>query len=155
MMTTPRTPYEVLGEEGIRRVVDRFYDLMESEPKAVPVRAMHAKKLDPMREKLTVFFVGWMGGPQTYGERYGSVNVPTAHTPFDIGPVETELWVELMAQAVDEAKLPEPFGEQVMVRMRHMADMCRTLEADGTLRPQYALLRADWNNVKRAQRRKA
>ena len=40
------TPYDLLGgEDGIRRLVDRFYDLMDTAPEAATVRALHATSL--------------------------------------------------------------------------------------------------------------
>lgn len=141
MTQPPRSPYEAIGDEGVRRLVDRFYDLMDSRPDAAKIRAMHAKKLDPIREKLTVFLIGWMGGPGKYTERYGPTNVPSAHAPFDIGPEERDAWVACMQQAVDESDIPEAFRALVMQKMAGMAEMCRTVEDDGTLRPQFRDLR--------------
>lgn len=66
------TPYELLGgESGVRRLVDRFYDLMDSAPEAATIRALHARTLKASREKLFLFFSGWTGGPQLYVERFG------------------------------------------------------------------------------------
>ena len=142
MTDSPRSPYEILGDEGVRRLVDRFYDLMESRQDAAGIRAMHAKKLDPMRDRLTVFLTGWMGGPSRYTERFGPTNVPSAHAPFDIGEAERDAWVACMEQAVSESSLPPDWASQVMAKMRGMAEMCRTLDADGAVRPQFAALRS-------------
>lgn len=143
MTQSPRSPYEAIGDEGVRRLVDRFYDLMDSRAEAAIIRKMHAKKLDPIREKLTVFLTGWMGGPSKYGERYGSVNVPSAHAPFDIGPAERDAWLACMQQAVDESDIPESFRALVMEKMAGMAEMCRTVDEDGTVRPQFAGIRKE------------
>ena len=51
----PVLPFDRIGgREPIQRMVDRFYDLMESEPDFAELRAMHAPDLSPMRESLTV-----------------------------------------------------------------------------------------------------
>ena len=39
------------GEAGIRRLVDRFYDLMEERPDATGIRKMHPRNLEGSREK--------------------------------------------------------------------------------------------------------
>jgi hypothetical protein len=45
--------YELLGgEKGLRSLVDRFYDIMDSSPEAKQIRRFHAKSLKRSREKL-------------------------------------------------------------------------------------------------------
>jgi hemoglobin len=62
-----KTPYERLGGgEVIRAIANRFYDLMESDPAYADLRAMHADNLDPMRESLAGFLIGWSGGPRDW-----------------------------------------------------------------------------------------
>lgn len=141
MTQPPRTPYEALGDDGVRRLVDRFYDLMDTRPQAAGIRKMHAPSLAPIRDRLTVFLTGWMGGPSTYAERFGAVNVPSAHAPYDIGPEEREAWLACMKQAVEESALPPELAGLVMQKMAGMAEMCRTVEDDGTVRPQFRALR--------------
>jgi hemoglobin len=59
------TFYEMLGgTEKVRELVECFYDIMDSDPKAVGIRAMHPADLTGSREKLFMFLTGWSGGPQ-------------------------------------------------------------------------------------------
>ena len=51
------------GEPVLRRVVERCYDLIDTLTEASAVRALHAKELGPMRERLFEFLSGWLGGP--------------------------------------------------------------------------------------------
>ena len=67
MSDTPQTPYHILGEDGIRHLTNTFYDIMDSLPEASGLRAMHAKDLSPMKEKLAEYLTGWMGGPPQIG----------------------------------------------------------------------------------------
>ena len=47
------TPFERLGgERGVRALVDRFYDLMDLEPAAAGLRALHPATLADSRNKL-------------------------------------------------------------------------------------------------------
>jgi len=58
------TPFERIGgRPPIEDMVDRFYDLMDSEPSFAPLRAIHRGDLAPMREKLSDFLTAWMGAP--------------------------------------------------------------------------------------------
>ena len=61
-MNTQKSPYQILGEEGIRELTHAFYDVMNTLPEAKSLRAMHAKDLSPMKEKLAEYLTGWMGG---------------------------------------------------------------------------------------------
>src|SRR4051794_5108699 len=66
------TPYEQLGgDAGVRKLVDRFYDLIDTAPEAATIRALHARSLRPAREKLYLYLTTWTGGPPVYTERYG------------------------------------------------------------------------------------
>ena len=54
-MTETQPLYELLGgEEGVRTLVDRFYDLMDTSPEAKDVRALHAKSLKQADRKSVV-----------------------------------------------------------------------------------------------------
>ena len=65
-MTDARTPYHLLGGEGVlRRLVHRFYEIMDQDPRATVVRALHAPDLAEAEEKLFMFLSGWMCGETT------------------------------------------------------------------------------------------
>ena len=92
------TPYDLLGgDAGVHRLVDRFYEIMETEPEAAPIRAMHAADLGPMRDKLFQFMSGWLGGPRRY-----TGCIMSAHRPFAIGAAERDQWLMCMRRALAE-----------------------------------------------------
>jgi hemoglobin len=77
-----QTFYQAVGgEEGLRRLVTRFYQIMDSEPKAAGIRAMHQADLSEASEKLFLFLSGWMGGPPLYIEKYGHPMLRARHLP--------------------------------------------------------------------------
>ena len=120
------TPYDLLGgEEGVRRLVDRFYYLMDSEPEAVNVRALHAKSLRSSREKLFLFLTGWTGGPQLYMERFGHPRLRMRHFPFAIGTRERDEWLWCMDRALDEQEMPEELRGFLRQRFHALADHMR------------------------------
>ncbi len=64
---TEKTTYELIGgEEGVRALVDRFYDLMDLDQAYAGIRQMHPQDLTSSRDKLYLFLSGWMGGPDLY-----------------------------------------------------------------------------------------
>ena len=96
-------PYTVIGgEEGVRRLVERFYDLMDTLPEAEGIRAMHPKDLKGSRQKLFWFLSGWTGGPQLFVERYGHPRLRMRHAPYAIGESERDQWMLCMRQALGE-----------------------------------------------------
>jgi hemoglobin len=90
------------GEAGVRALVDRFYDLMDTLPEARDIRALHPPALDRSRDKLFWFLVGWLGGPPLYMERFGHPRLRARHLPFAIGARERDQWMMCMTRAIDE-----------------------------------------------------
>jgi hemoglobin len=88
------------GEEGIRRLVDAFYDEMDVAEFASTIRAMHPSDLTTSRDKLARFLCGWLNGPNRYQEKYGSISIPGAHVHLQIGPPERDAWLQCMERAI-------------------------------------------------------
>ena len=126
-MTSPTVShYELLGgEAGIRRIVDRFYDIMDTAPEAATVRALHARSLKASREKLFLFLTGWTGGPQLYVERFGHPRLRMRHFPFAIGARERDEWLWCMDQAIAEHEMPEALRAPLRERLHQLADHMR------------------------------
>lgn len=123
--------YEMLGgETGLRALVDKFYDLMDSSPEAAKIRAFHAKSLKQSREKLFMFLAGWSGGPQLYVERFGHPRLRMRHMPFSIGSIERDQWLWCMHKALDESGLDPRVVELLKRRFAEVADFMRN-QAEG------------------------
>jgi hemoglobin len=75
---------EAAGEAGIARVVDAFYDYMDTLDQARTIRAMHPADLALSRAKLKAFLCAWLGGPNQYREKFGPISIPGAHARFTI-----------------------------------------------------------------------
>lgn len=132
-MRNETTPFEMIGgEDGVRRLVDRFYDLMDSEPEAEGIRDLHPPSLDSSREKLRLFLVGWLGGPALYVERFGPPMLRARHLPFAIGEPERDAWLMCMERAVDEQEMPPELRDFLRDRFRAMADHMRNLSSEAS-----------------------
>lgn len=114
------------GDEGVVRLVERFYQYMDTLPEAATIRALHRGDLAPMVDKLSVFLIGWMGGPQNYRKRFGRVIIPAAHEPFPIGPDERDQWLVCMRRALEDVEAEDDLLASLMDAFYDMADMCRT-----------------------------
>ncbi len=118
------TLYRELGEDTIRRLVDRFYDIMDSDPSAADIRAMHAD-LTVSREKLFRFLVGRFGGPPLYVEKFGHPMLRAKHAPFTIGNAERDQWMACMTRAMNECIEPKDLIPVLSDFFRMVADSMR------------------------------
>ena len=125
-LPTAPTPYEMLGgDAGIRSLVDRFYDLMDSAPEAARVRALHAASLKASRDKLYLYLSYWTGGPPTYIEQRGHPRLRMRHMPFPISTCERDEWLWCMDRALDEQAMPDWLREDLRQRLHGLADHMR------------------------------
>ena len=95
------TLYRELGEETIHGLVQRFYDIMDSDPAVSGIRSMH-RDLNLSREKLFKFLVGRFGGPPLYTEKFGHPMLRAKHAPFPIGDPERDQWMSCMTRAMND-----------------------------------------------------
>jgi len=127
-----RSLYELLGEEeGVRALVDRFYDTMDSDPDAKDIRALHASSLKRSREKLFMFLCGWSGGPQLYMEKFGHPRLRMRHAPFAIGERERDQWLWCMYKALDDGDYLPVVKEHLKTRFAEVADFMRNKLEEG------------------------
>lgn len=99
----PASQYKQLGgEQGVRAMAERFYDIMESDPRARDLLALHPQPLDTIRQKFFEFLSGWFGGPQLFTEKYGHPRLRARHLPFRIDIKMRDQWLLCMYQVLDE-----------------------------------------------------
>ena len=120
------TFYELLGgTERIRDLVETFYDIMDSDPRTAPIRALHQPDLTEAREKLFMFLTGWTGGPQLYIERYGHPMLRRRHLPFTIGRSERDQWMYCMIKAMQTLSIDEYVMQKLAEQLYGVADFMR------------------------------
>ncbi|WP_373997808.1 group II truncated hemoglobin [Bdellovibrio bacteriovorus] len=128
-MDTNKTPYELLGgEEALRRIVKRFYQIMDTMPEAKGVRNMHPGNLQGSEDKLFMFLSGWLGGPSLFIEKYGHPRMRARHMPFKIGKSERDQWMLCMVQAFEDENVQEPLRSELLHSLLRLADHMRNQE---------------------------
>ena len=134
-MSKYQTPFQAMGEAGIRTLTDAFYDIMDELPEASDVRAMHAADLGPMKEKLAEYLIGWMGGPPLYADKYGTVCMTEPHEHYAIGPRERDQWLLCMDKALDKTTDDDELREMLKDPLFRIADAVRNrTESTDTLK---------------------
>ena len=120
------TPFAWIGgEERVRALVERFYDLMDLESSYSALRAAHGPDLAHARERLFWFLCGWLGGPQHYTERVGHPMLRARHMPFSIGIRERDEWLACMDQAMGETGVPDALRERLRTSFFQTGDWMR------------------------------
>ncbi|MDH5219389.1 MAG: group II truncated hemoglobin [Gammaproteobacteria bacterium] len=126
MLNPESNPYDLMGgETAVRKLVDRFYDLMDTMPETYVIRQMHAKDLSGAREKLFMFLSGWLGGPPLYIKKYGHPRLRARHLPFKIDEAERDQWMMCMNQAIDEQIEDEDLKQHFKQAFYKTADFMR------------------------------
>jgi hemoglobin len=120
------TPFEWIGgEDKVKALVERFYDLMDLEPGYAELRASHGSELERARQNLFWFLCGWLGGPQYYTDRFGHPRLRARHMPFRIGVVERDQWLACMDQAMGEVGVPADLRARLRQSFFQTADWMR------------------------------
>lgn len=120
------TPYQLLGgDAALRRLVDRFYDLMDTVPEYCGIRKLHPQDLAGSRDKLYMFLSGWLGGPGLYVEKFGHPMLRARHLPFSIGVEERDAWLACMLQAMEDAGVEENLRDSLLRAFFGTADWMR------------------------------
>jgi hemoglobin len=123
---SPLTHYQRIGgEEKVRALVNRFYDLMDELPETYGIRKLHQEDLQGARDKLFKFLTGWMGGPQLYVEQYGHPMLRARHLPFSIGDAERDQWMLCMSQALSDVVEDVALRHELSAAFAKVADHMR------------------------------
>ncbi len=120
------TPFmRIGGEPAVRRLVARFYELMDTLPEAYGIRKLHQADLSSAEQKLFMFMSGWLGGPQLFIEKIGHPRLRARHLPFPIASDEAEQWMLCMRLALAEVVADEALRASLDKSLTELADHIR------------------------------
>jgi hemoglobin len=122
------TPYQRLGgAEGVRKLVDRFYDHMSEQPIAAEILKFHPPDLHGSRDKFYEFLSGWLGGPPLYVEKRGHPRLRMRHLPFAIDDAASDAWMHCMRMALEECVEDKLLRELLRSSFQRTADHMRNM----------------------------
>jgi hemoglobin len=110
------------GVDGVRKLVDDFYRIMDEAEDASIIRRMHPADLTSSRDKLARFLCGWLGGPRLYTEKYGPISIPNVHAHLGIGEAERDAWLACMERAIARQSFSPEFAAYLMKQLRIPAE---------------------------------
>jgi hemoglobin len=102
------TPYDVIGEGQLHRLIDVFYSKVGKHPELIPI---FPDDLTETARKQKQFMTQYLGGPQLYTSEHGHPMLRARHTPFELTPSRAEAWLSCMSEAMDEVGLKGEFRE--------------------------------------------
>lgn len=119
------TLYQAIGgDDTVRALAKRFYELMDSMPEAARCRAIHPSDLSNSESKFYDYLTGYLGGPPVYIEKYGHPMLRRRHFVAPIGPAERDEWLLCFRLAMEETianpKLRDIIWKPVEQLARHM-----------------------------------
>lgn len=111
--------------EGIRQLVDTFFDRMGSDARFATIYALHPEDKEISRDKLHLFLCGWLGGPKLYNEKYGAIGIPRVHAHLAIATDERDQWLTCMSESVAEQPFAADFKTYLMEQLYVPAEAVR------------------------------
>ncbi len=122
----PKTPFEKIGgEQGLKRLVDEFYRVMDTAPEAKRCRDLHRESLAEANHKLYMFLSGWLGGPNLYIEKYGHPRMRKRHFPFVITTIERDEWLWCMKKSLERHPARDKFKTELYESFKAFAEHMR------------------------------
>ena len=124
--TQRKTPFELIGgQPAVDRIIDAFYDRMDTLPEAATIRALHASDLSSTRAVLKKYLAQWLGGPQTYSQERGHPMLRARHLPFSIGSAERDQWLHCMRGAMEQEIADVAVRDWILEKLASVADHMR------------------------------
>lgn len=118
----PQTPFDRIGGAPVvRRIVDRFYDLMDQNLAYAQLRALHADDLAPMRDSLAGFLTAWAGGPRDWFVDHPGVCMMSTHARIEVTSETADQWCDAMASAIADAAVEPELGAKMAEALNAMA----------------------------------
>lgn len=111
------------GEAALRRLVNRFYDLVECDPRGENLMRLHFRGhgLAHVREEQFNFLSGFLGGRRYYEQKHGAMEVRLMHAHVPIAPEDAENWLALMDQAIADQDHHGDHVDQMRAAFRRVA----------------------------------
>jgi len=112
------TIYERLGDDNLKLLVDRFYDLVQQND---VISHLFKTDIKEVKKKQFFFLTQFFGGPPRYAEEYGHPRLRMKHMPHEVTKEGTMAWLECMAHALDSLPIEEEFKDEIFNRFPQAA----------------------------------
>jgi hemoglobin len=100
--------YAAMGEAGITAMMEAFYTELAQSPLLRSMFPQTPAALQQAAHRSAAFFVGLVGGPPLYQQRYGNPAMRARHMPFPIDEAARQEWLRCFNVVLEDA--PARFG---------------------------------------------
>ncbi|HEX5171183.1 MAG TPA: globin [Cyclobacteriaceae bacterium] len=107
------TLFEKLGENNLRILVDRFYDLVFQNE---VISHLFKTEKAVIREKQRLFLTQFLGGPPLYSNQYGHPQLRARHLPHPITEEDAVIWLSCMSEAITSLSIDEDLKDELFKR---------------------------------------
>jgi hemoglobin len=111
--------FEVVGEDGFARISALFYGQVREDDLLSPMYPSH--DLEGAERRLRQFLVYRFGGSDDYIQQRGHPRLRARHAPFVINRAARNRWMQLMTNAIEQAKIDEAAAEKLLQFFEAMA----------------------------------
>ncbi len=115
------------GAEGVRRLVETFYDIVEHEPAGEILHLLHLRGSGVAHSRVEQFnfLSGFLGGPRLYVERHGHSDVRQMHEHVEINAAARDAWLACMTEAIARCALAPATRDRLMTHFTRVAHQLR------------------------------
>lgn len=99
-----RAIFAALGEAGVEAMIRDLYDRLH----ASSIAGLFGPDREEAIRRSSAFFIGLVGGPPLYHQRYGSPAMRARHLAFPIDEAAKDVWLDCFRAVLAEA--PERYG---------------------------------------------
>ncbi|MGV3043424.1 truncated hemoglobin YjbI [Staphylococcus rostri] len=114
-----QTPYEIIGQDALYRMIDHFYALVEQDTR---INHLFPGDFAETARKQKQFLTQFLGGPDLYTQEHGHPMLKKRHMPFVIDHDAKDAWLENMYTAIQTAQFPDGVGDYLYERLRLTAN---------------------------------
>jgi len=97
--------YEKIGDANIKQLVHDFYQEIRNDEL---LRPMYKNDLEGAEERLYLFMVQYLGGPDTYNQLRGHPRLRQRHVVFPVTEEAKQHWLANMRAALDKSEMDKP-----------------------------------------------
>ena len=94
--------YETIGAENIQQLIHDFYQEIRKDKILSP---MYNGDFEAAEERLHLFLIQYLGGPETYSEKRGHPQLRKRHKSFIINTEAKMNWLNNMQTALDKSTI--------------------------------------------------
>ena len=124
-VTTHKSLYdEIGGDDGVQRLVETFYNIVETDETAKKLHILHLRGsgIANSKKEQHLFMSGFLGGPKLYLEKHGHANLKTMHEHVVVDEESKDIWLNCMEKAMDEVAIAESIQEKLMLIFKPVAE---------------------------------